>query len=377
MNLHFEQHGLTVDLPVPEPVEQDGVWYEATEFRKTKSYEASCDILGGSFDLGKHKESWEMPRWIMRPIPRATPEQLKAIGKRERDDRPVEVKEGDCVWIEYSPAKYGPSNQVVGCGLIGKYRWVLEDVAVENEPASEIDKLNGVIKCRGCIHFKRLDGDYEYCDIATTSPCKRENIKPEVKEPAHMSCVGCRHAIMNKSRDWSLNTCDTCFPEMDYGQIRKNWKAKVENEPAHTCVVCGDVLDMTALCKCARGHLSKLSDYTPASDAEDRLRDGPVSPPPLPLRNENKLCRDCGNRRGCDSYKYGRKMACSDFGFVKEKISTPAPVQDEPRYTVEQIAYYCSRMMFNTDDGENNILAQLNDPQDGIETMTKRKENRK
>ncbi len=129
MKIYDEHQKLVGELERPGPVEQDGTWYEAVEYRIPKEDELYFyhDKLLVSF--GAADKLW----WIMRPIPRATAGQLNAIGMRERDDRPVEVHERDEYWE--TDGVHLNSTSTYTAPEKGKYRWVLEDMPAAKEPA--------------------------------------------------------------------------------------------------------------------------------------------------------------------------------------------------------------------------------------------------
>ncbi len=109
----------TIDKPAP--VESGGEWWEPIEFRLPKKGEhifIANGILLTAFN------SDLVAYWIMREIPRATPEQLQAIGMRERDGRPVLLQFDDQYW-----AGEDIGGKLYWCQHNYEiYRWVLEPV---------------------------------------------------------------------------------------------------------------------------------------------------------------------------------------------------------------------------------------------------------
>lgn len=161
MKLYDENKNYVADIPKPEPIEQDGKWWEFPKIgipKRGHKYYHTGGGLRECFD-GWGNFAWNI-RWIASEIPRATPEQLRAIGMRERDGRPVECKEGDKVWN-------GGSSELTICDnekecpcreISGKYRFVLvPDVQEEKhiqcrDCASEID---GQMICKDCIDWSK------------------------------------------------------------------------------------------------------------------------------------------------------------------------------------------------------------------------------
>ena len=175
----YDEHGAQVgELQRPEPCQNytNLFWYEAVEFREAVYGEMyfyggnvhKCDTL--------RTASWNN-FWIASVIPRATPEQLKAIGMKERDQRPVEVKLNDMVWN--GDGSYGNA-------MLGSCRWVLV-------PAEKV-KIP-----------------------VTINPTEDKFYDKAEKEPAHRSCVGCE-------KQQPLGTPLTCWYScVTEPGIRRNW----------------------------------------------------------------------------------------------------------------------------------------------------------
>ncbi|MFA5107751.1 MAG: hypothetical protein WC497_05520 [Patescibacteria group bacterium] len=87
----FNEHGK------PNPVEQDGVWFEPTERRAARIGEDYWNDHCGRITKCGGCDNW-FSTWIMFPIPAPVPEQLKAIGMKLDGDRPRECNEGDKIW---------------------------------------------------------------------------------------------------------------------------------------------------------------------------------------------------------------------------------------------------------------------------------------
>jgi hypothetical protein len=164
MKISGQINGVNIDLGErPEPVEDGGQWWEAVEYRKPLPGENVYDLE--EIHLIKSCSN-RCREWIMRPIPAPTPEQLKAIGMRERDDRPVECKSGDKIWDGTRCATYYS-------GFGHMHRWVLEDVPVEKEPAHT--------ECAGCHYSKTLFPPIECstcCPPGSDNNAARKNYTP-------------------------------------------------------------------------------------------------------------------------------------------------------------------------------------------------------
>ncbi len=162
MNI-FDEHGTLVgEIEKPGPVKQDGVWYETTGLRNPKKRELTIPIYS-EFDeclIRPVIKDTKKPCWIMSLIPRATPKQLKAIGMRERDDRPVECKSGDKIWR-------GDRCVTYYSGFGPMCRWVLEDVPREKS------------FCEGCTTnkiFCPIGNDFK----SNIIDCEKKNYAPPV-----------------------------------------------------------------------------------------------------------------------------------------------------------------------------------------------------
>ena len=193
MKLTGKIGGCEVTLNRPEPVEHRGTWYEFVSFRpvawgeKYKHLSKNEIVEGDKLMPPRIFETCYGPRWIAIEIPRATPEQLKAIGMRCRDDRPVECKVGDVVWDKIN------SNTSEGKWTIGslrdpsfdKPRWVLVDAPVEKEPFMHF-------VCPDC--GKHVKADEDGCCVHCGADCTGEVCHckppaPQDKGEVHTSCA--------------------------------------------------------------------------------------------------------------------------------------------------------------------------------------------
>jgi hypothetical protein len=114
--------GTPVEIEKPGPIEQDGVWWEFVEYRKTskdKQEHYFFDYkLMDNFTIYKYYNAESMnPVWIASEIPRASKEQLRAIGMKERDGKPALVKFDESYWSEF--------GKLYWCKDSAIYRFVL------------------------------------------------------------------------------------------------------------------------------------------------------------------------------------------------------------------------------------------------------------
>ncbi len=161
------EDGTPVEIEKPEPIEQDGKWWEFNEFRcplKAEKFLELYDnplIINAPFDFHRH------PYWIASEISRATADQLRAIGMKERDGRPVVVKIGDNIW-----SRTGHLIQACNCldckNEIGHYRFVLVR-DVQKETHSE---------CDGCIYQNEA-----FPAICSTCGCGKNHTTKHPAQP--------------------------------------------------------------------------------------------------------------------------------------------------------------------------------------------------
>jgi len=142
MKIYDENKNYVGKIEKPEPIEQDGKWWEPIIYREPLLGEhyyyyatSGKSVINECF---RAKDEFYPSLWIVSEIPRATPEQLRAIGMKERDGRPVICKENDTVWIDNEHEFIGLPR----IGHLGHYRFVLEPDAQNEVHAS----------CRECRH---------------------------------------------------------------------------------------------------------------------------------------------------------------------------------------------------------------------------------
>jgi hypothetical protein len=187
--------GTPVDIEKPEPIEQDGKWWEFVELRKPNNAEYYL-FNDGVVMAEMERRNYTSEAWIASEIPRATPEQLAAIGMQERDGKPVECKAGYQIWN-------GKENIWLHNDCAGSYRFVLEPVV-----GKEVH-----VSCEGCLY----DGEDRHPKCRVGS-CKAYSNYTPVPPTTYTSCPDCAKlkAETIKRRNVCLNLI---------GQV-KNFEAK-------------------------------------------------------------------------------------------------------------------------------------------------------
>ena len=252
MKISGQINGVNVDLGErPEPVEDGGQWWEAVEYRKPLPGENVYDLE--EIHLIKSCSN-RCREWIMHPVPRPTPSQLKAIGMRERDQRPVECRVGDTIWqdgmaIHITVAHYPH---------IGKHRWVLEDV-----PAEKNNKT-----CEFCTG--------ENCPGKNVTWRDCESFTSAAVEPARTECEGCE-------KQQPLGTPLTCWYScVTEPGIRRNWiPAKAPAPVTGVGAMEQSLLDTISECcdKLGRSRHQTITEFIYALAEKARQ-----SPTPAPTR---------------------------------------------------------------------------------------------
>ncbi len=173
MKIYDENKNYVGEIERPEPIEQDGKWWEFTEFRTPKKGEFfKSESTKNTIFLDEY--GIDICRWIASEIPRATDDQLRAIGMKERDGRPVLGKKGDVIWFNGKPVR-------IMCG----------------DHTKDGVKLNDI---------------YRFVLV------------PDVQEEKHYSCYGCKKA---------MNDCEwvSCLGDSNSLE-RKNYTARQPPQPA-------------------------------------------------------------------------------------------------------------------------------------------------
>jgi hypothetical protein len=173
-----------VEIEKPGAIEHDGKGWEFVEYRAAKKGEHYLyeDQNGLGYADEDHRNIYL--HWIASEIPRATPEQLRAIGMHEGNGgRPVVCKQFDVVW----------------CGIIGDIGW----------------KINHATD--------KLIGKYRFILV------------PDVQKEIHTSCEGCASEPQNR---W----CRNCYsPGLD--AERENYTPKQPPRPEEPRFSVGECKD--------------------------------------------------------------------------------------------------------------------------------------
>jgi len=124
--------GIAIDFKPPNPLKWCGDWWEPVAHRPAKVGETTLDLswldYGGDPEVRRVVRDTEKPHWIMCRIPRATGDQLRAMGMRQRDDMPVQYKTGEFIWTDQ-----GLSRVLDATGAT-RHRWVLVPVVTSKPP---------------------------------------------------------------------------------------------------------------------------------------------------------------------------------------------------------------------------------------------------
>ena len=214
------EDGTPVDIEKPGVILQDGKWWEFVEFRKAEVGETIYDDKCCQTNLLRMASGHTVSEyWIASEIPRATPEQLKAIGMKERDERPVACLPGLAVWN-----RLYRDVTVHDTDLLGKYRFALV---------------------------------------------------PDVQKEIHTSCEGCEHALGNQYRNWNKKECEACFLVMEYSLERKNYTPKQPSTPEEPRFSTGEIEELLkdTITDCA-GVLAEIIKSRIAAFTERRRNEG-------------------------------------------------------------------------------------------------------
>jgi len=146
MKIKINDQGITGELEVPGPIQQDGKWWEFKEFRTPQKFENYLVKNNGKI----HCAPWNYfinSYWIASEIPEPPPEQLRAIWMRCPAGRPMVVKDGDCIWNgkrQWNICKENDPKKE----HIGRYRFVLAPVGEQTATEPEVH-----ISCKTCSKF--------------------------------------------------------------------------------------------------------------------------------------------------------------------------------------------------------------------------------
>lgn len=270
-------NGVDVEPERPEPVEQDGVWYEDIDLRPPKEDDNYISYTG-KVVTALFNDYGKLPHRIMRPIPRPTPEQLAAIGMRERDQGPVECEPGDVIWGLNLRSDTGHTcvSSLMSPLNNGKHRWVL--VPADNPPvAVPVEKEVEHYSCEGCGN-NRINSCPACYEPGDSDKRKNWLPKPLVAQAGtvHTDCVGCKRYVQTIG----INPiCATCFdPDR---QERKNYTPAPAPAPTFNAQnpvvsqsVCYNKLCTDCCSKdCSTGFVQKQHRPAPAPKVTDAQTD--------------------------------------------------------------------------------------------------------
>jgi hypothetical protein len=331
----------------------------------------------------------------MRPIPRATPDQLKAIGMRERDQRPVECSSGDTIWSSQEQAITIREDDVENYH-IGKYRWVLMPevmITVEGRLATKQEALNfingntskSVEKsiCSDCttpailcpnanepkdkvkecaikndkMPVEKIKKNYSTCakyhakcssnprfEACDCKSCNDYVQKPVAKKPAHTSCRGCFH-FSHHAYSGKDSPCFGCGG--DGAQFKNYTPAPAEKTSAHTSC------ENPQLRNPVEGLWKSMN--TPA-------------PAPAPKVTDAQTDKFSEVVQECFKLGMGTNGIQIDPEDVVAFIRDLAQRAGEERYAVEQVRTWLSALPL-----PHYALIHLECPHDGIAAVTERK----
>jgi len=144
------EDGTLVDIEKPGAIEQDGKWWEFVGLREVKSGEVYLynDNLFTAARDNEHR-GLQKEYWIASEIPRATAEQLKAIGMKEGNGgRPVVYVTGEKIWTQSGVSKVIQGTETGRCRFV-----LVPDVQKEIHTS-----------CEGCDAHSVLS-------VVVTEPC--------------------------------------------------------------------------------------------------------------------------------------------------------------------------------------------------------------
>jgi len=102
MNIRGQINGIEIDIRKPDPAKlvKDGVWYEIIAYRCPEAKETSYSSVNEKIQTWFARPMFEIGYWILHPIPRPTPEWLKATGYTA-SEMPEEYKVGDVIFSDH------------------------------------------------------------------------------------------------------------------------------------------------------------------------------------------------------------------------------------------------------------------------------------
>ena len=173
MNIKGQINGIEIDIRKPDPAKlvKDGVWYEIIAYRCPEAKETSYSSVNEKIQTWFARPMFEIGYWILHPIPRPTPEWLKATGYTA-SEMPEEYKVGDVIFSDHFA-----TSSVIEKSKTHRRRYLLTSKLFEPEkktpkqpaqpePAAPDSHADLRQHCFECAKF--LDCDH-YC--APTAGC--------------------------------------------------------------------------------------------------------------------------------------------------------------------------------------------------------------
>jgi hypothetical protein len=161
--------GIEVELQKPGPACTLAIWYEPVAYRMVKRGDYWLNTFSRIVSVASTDSLWSED-WIMRPIPRATVEQLHAIEMLERDKMPTEVHDHDTYW------DVSGLNQDTDVSYtaprIGSFRWILVPV---QKAVFRTGPSTRRFECRSCVYPCRIELDLASSGVPvvpTICPCR-------------------------------------------------------------------------------------------------------------------------------------------------------------------------------------------------------------
>jgi hypothetical protein len=261
--------------------------------------------------------------WIASVVPRPTPEQLKAIGMRERDDRPVEIKDGDrtvMIFDDTAIDGYGESCEFD----IGKFRWVL--MPVEKEAKN------------------KHQGKFCQYNIPNNLEAARELLDTL------------------QVQAWFCEDGTISIPTVEWDQAWQ--RASEKTQPAH---ICTDCTTPAILCPNANEPKDKVKECGSKNlkwPLEKGVGDG-GSQADEEAAHTSSFAGLCPS---CLLPVYHRSGKPGEYDHTCDAPApSPAPAQDEPKFTVEEIIEWLATLPL-----PYYAIMHINDPQDGIAAATQK-----
>jgi hypothetical protein len=237
------EDGTSVDIEKPGAIEQDGKWWEPTEYRLPQIGEYFI-YPNGRLEVASIVFTCTFS-WIASEIPRATPEQLRAIGMHEANGgRPVICKIGDVIWSRSNYLK--TVCTCIDCeNEIGRYRFVLVP-DVQKEVAGDGYRLLGPDEIiQECDEYKNHDDEWSPAGSITQTVKSqyplvyRRKIQPAQPEEPCNDCAVCMDKL---AQDIGYYLSDYAVRDVIHTEkFIRNWKPRAEGKPEEPRFSVGEI----------------------------------------------------------------------------------------------------------------------------------------